>query len=104
MKSAQAKLQEKIENTKFNAPTIDIIANVTAQIATDVEQIKKLLVEQITAPVRWRETLLNAQKMGVTKMVEIGSGKVLAGLAKRTVEGIEILSVEKVEDLEKYIV
>jgi [acyl-carrier-protein] S-malonyltransferase len=104
MQAAQAKLQDQIAITKFNAPTIDIIANVTAQIATDVEQIKKLLIEQITAPVKWRETLLNAQKMGVTKMVEIGSGKVLAGLAKRTVEGVEIVSVEKIEEIEKYIV
>ena len=62
---------------------LPIIANVTAAKATDPGQIRDLLVEQVTATVRWRESVEEMVKLGVTNFYEIGAGKVLSGLVKR---------------------
>jgi [acyl-carrier-protein] S-malonyltransferase len=65
------------------APVVPLIANVTAAKVSDPNKIKDLLVEQVTATVRWRESVLAMTALGVDSFVELGAGKVLAGLVKR---------------------
>jgi len=67
-------------------PTCPVYLNVTAAASSDPEEIRGRLVEQLTAPVRWAQTLVAMQSAGATRFIEVGSGKVLSGLVKRTLE------------------
>ena len=85
------------------APSVAVIANVTARPETDPEVLRRLLVEQVTGRVRWRESMeWMAGEGGVTRFAEIGSGKVLAGMAKRIAPDAESLSLNTPEDLEAF--
>ena len=84
MKPAQEKLQSAIEGTTFNAPLCPIYQNVTAKAETNPEKIQQNLIEQLTAPVRWTQTMQNMISDGVSEFIEVGgTGKVLRGLVKR---------------------
>jgi [acyl-carrier-protein] S-malonyltransferase len=83
MGPAADKMAEALKATDMQAPIVPLIANVTAQAVSDPEQIRNLLVEQITGRVRWRESVLWMGENGVDGMVEIGAGKVLSGLTRR---------------------
>lgn len=83
MAPAADAMAEAFANIPPRAPILPIIANVTAAKATDPAQIRDLLVQQVTATVRWRESVDEMVKLGVTHFYEIGSGKVLSGLVKR---------------------
>jgi [acyl-carrier-protein] S-malonyltransferase len=85
------------------APSVAVIANVTARPERDPEVLRRLLVEQVTGRVRWRESMeWMAGEGGVTRFAEIGSGKVLAGMAKRIAPDAESLSLNTPEDLEAF--
>ena len=86
MKSAAEIMKEKIEKTIFEKPQIKIVSNVTALPENDTSKIKRLLIEQIFNTVRWRETLLKMSSSGVSNFIEIGPGKVLSGMVKRTLK------------------
>ena len=83
MSKATQEMKDKILSTEFKDPVPSIISNVTAQPVTKSEDIKRLLIEQIEKPVRWRESVLNMIGDGVNQFIEIGPGKVLIGLIKR---------------------
>ncbi len=99
MKPAAAKMREKILNTNFKDPSIEIVSNVTAKGERHGENIKKLLVEQIYSKVRWRESILYMIENGVNEFIEIGPGKVLSGLAKRISGNINVKSINTIEDI-----
>jgi [acyl-carrier-protein] S-malonyltransferase len=73
-------LAAAIENTPFNAPKCAVYQNVSAQAQTNPEEIKKQLIAQLTAPVRWTQSVLNMRQDGATDFTELGPGKVLQGL------------------------
>lgn len=100
MRSAGAKLQTTLDDLDFQQPLFPVVANVTAQPESDPERIKQLLVDQITAPVLWTDTLQTMQKHGVGRFVEIGPGKVLSGLVKRTIKDVEIMNLDKLTDFD----
>lgn len=100
MQSAQPKLQATLDKLAFNSPTFPIVPNVTGKAETDAEQLSRLLVDQITAPVLWVDTLEELSGQGVTTFVEVGPGKVLSGLVKRTISEANILNLDRIEDLE----
>ena len=102
MEPATEELKESLENTNFVGSNCPVYANVTAEPTTDSIEIKKLLLKQLTAPVKWEETMNNMIGDGITDFIEIGPGKVLQGLAKRISKDITISGIEKFEDLEKY--
>ena len=79
-----------------------ILCNVTAATEADIYQLRVNLVNQVTEKVRWRETLLNLSAQGVTQFVEIGTGKILSGLVKRTVSDAEIVSLQSIQDITDY--
>ena len=79
--------------------TLPVIANVEAAPNQDPARVRELLVKQVSAPVRWQETVASMVELGVDHYVEIGPGKVLSGLAKRMAKGSTIQNVQNVADL-----
>ena len=80
---------------------IPLVANVLAEPITDHKEIIKHLIEQVTGTVRWRETMAYLQEQGVTDLVELGAGKVLSGIAKRSHKEMNAFSVGSAEDIEE---
>jgi len=99
MSSATKVMEKEIMSTNFKNPRNNIISNVTGKEISDAEKIKKLLIQQIESPVRWRESINYMIKCGVKKFVEIGPGKVLSGLIKRIDRSAGIVSVNELDDL-----
>ena len=101
MKPAAVKMKEKINSVNFKKPLFDIICNVTSQPENNAENIKKLLIEQICSTVRWRESVINMSKEKITNFIEIGPGKVLSGMIKRTVKNTNCFSINSIDDMKK---
>ncbi len=93
MQPAADAMKEALAEAALVNPAVPLVANVTARAVVDAATIRKLLVEQVTGLVRWRESVLFMKEQGVEKMVEIGAGKVLAGLVKRIDREIAASSV-----------
>lgn len=96
MKPAQERLKPEIEKIKFSAPHFPVVSTVSGEPETDPDRIKELLMQQITAQVRWAEYVLKLKSLGVTRLVEIGPGDVLTKLNKRIDREIEALSFAQV--------
>jgi [acyl-carrier-protein] S-malonyltransferase len=101
MNSAAEVMRDKINSVNFKKPKFDIICNVTSKPENNPENIKKLLIEQIYSTVRWRESIINMSNDKVSRFIEIGPGKVLSGMAKRTVKDINCFSVNTIDDIKK---
>lgn len=83
MAPAAEVMAEALAETTFRPPEVPLVANVTAGPVTSPETIRRLLVEQVTAMVRWRESVLAMKEADVDQLIELGAGKVLSGLARR---------------------
>lgn len=103
MAPAAQRMQEALADAEVKVPSVPLIANVTAQEVTDPQTIKDLLVQQVTGTVRWRESILALQEKGVGKFVELGAGKVLAGLVKRIDRSLEAKSIQTPADIEAFL-
>ena len=93
MEPARAELAAAIESTVFNKPICPVYQNVNALPATDINEIKKNLVAQLTAPVRWTQSVQNMVKDGAKTFIECGPGKVLQGLVKKIAPEVEAMSL-----------
>lgn len=93
MEPAREELAAAIEATKFNTPSCPIYQNVTALPSTDIRVIKKNLIDQLTAPVRWTQLVQSMVKDGGTTFIECGPGKVLQGLVKKIAPAAEVSSL-----------
>jgi [acyl-carrier-protein] S-malonyltransferase len=103
MQPAADEMATALAEATIVAPLVAVVANVTARPERDPEVLRRLLVEQVTGRVRWRESMeWMAGEGGVTRFAEIGSGKVLAGMAKRIAPDAESLSLNTPEDLEAF--
>jgi [acyl-carrier-protein] S-malonyltransferase len=100
MQPAADAMEQALAKAIIRQPAVPVIANVTAQPVSDSATIAKLLVSQVTSTVRWRESILAMKSLGVTKMYELGAGKVLAGLVKRIDKEIEASSIGVPADVE----
>jgi [acyl-carrier-protein] S-malonyltransferase len=103
MASARNRLRKAIGDCTFNAPEVPVVANVDARPYTHATDWPSLLSEQLTSPVRWRQSLLQLESLGATTFVEIGPGNVLTGLARRTVPSDLALSVATPDGLDKLV-
>ncbi len=92
MKPAEEKLAAAIENTSFQMPSCPVYQNVTTTAVTDPEEIKKNLIAQLTAPVKWTQSVQNMVADGATNFIEVGPGKVLQGLVKKIHREAEVAS------------
>ena len=99
MAPAQQKFKAVLDTVTLHPPQVGIVMNVTGELATDVENIRHLLFEQITQPVQWEKTLRTIEKNGITHFIEVGPGKVLSGLVKRTLSDSSALNVEDIKTL-----
>ena len=102
MKNAAENMKSKITDAVFKKPNPGIISNVTGKIENDPTTIKELLIKQITSTVRWRESLEYMINNGIDQFIEIGPGKVLSGLVKRTNRKIKISNLNSFEDINNY--
>ncbi|WP_062056311.1 ACP S-malonyltransferase [Aquimarina longa] len=91
MEPAREELAAAIEATTFSSPKCPIYQNVTAKAVTDPEEIKKNLIAQLTAPVKWTQTMQNMIEDGATSFTEVGPGKVLSGLVKKVDRSMETI-------------
>ena len=99
MNKAAKRMEDKIMNTNFKIPNVELVFNVTANTESNSEIIKSLLVKQIFSKVRWRESVLFMIKNGVNEFIEIGPGKVLSGLVKRISDKVSSKSINSIEEI-----
>jgi [acyl-carrier-protein] S-malonyltransferase len=103
MQSAKNSLLGVLEETPIFNSRFPVYANVTAKPVSEKNEIKKLLYEQVTSPVRWEETINNMILDGFNEFYEIGPGKVLQGLIKRINPDVKSFGIDKFKDVEKYL-
>jgi [acyl-carrier-protein] S-malonyltransferase len=103
MQPAKDKLKAALDISNIYDAKFPVYANVTAKPVTMKDEIKNLLFEQVTSPVRWEETIINMIKDGVDEFYEIGPGKVLQGLVKRINPDVKCFGIDKFIDVEKYL-
>lgn len=103
MQPAADAMAEALDKVTVNVPVVPVVSNVTASAVSDPAEIRRLLVEQVTGMVRWREGVLFMKDQGVTALVEAGAGKVLAGLTKRIDKGMSAVSVQTPADVESFL-
>ncbi len=99
MQPAADRMAEALETVKLSTPSVPLISNVTAAPVTDTQEIKSLLVRQVTGVVRWRESIAYMVDNGAPALFEIGAGRVLTGLAKRIRASADARSVGTPEDV-----
>ncbi len=102
MNSAKDGMAEVLNKVKINQGKVWLIANVTARPVDDPVEIKNLLVEQITSPVLWHQSMEYLYGQGIRDFVEIGPGKVLQGLLRRSFKEINLYGIDKLSELEKF--
>ena len=100
MENASIRLAEVLGGMEVKAPQVPVYANYTAEPYT-AQTAKELLVKQVSNPVRWQQTVEKLLEDGVDTFIEVGAGKTLSGLIRKTIPGAAIFNVEKPEDLQK---
>ena len=103
MRTASDEMAEELAALPPRAPSVPLVANVTATPVTDPQEIRRLLVEQVTALVRWRESVLAMKERGVDTVVELGAGRVLSGLVKRIDRELVASSVGTPAEIDAFI-
>jgi len=103
MRPAAEAMAEALAGVTIAAPAVPVVANVTAQPESDPETIRKLLVEQVTGAVRWRESVLAMRDQGIDTLVECGAGKVLSGLVRRIDRGMTGMALNTPADIDAFL-
>lgn len=101
MEPVKARLEPVLRGVAWREPQVAVVTNVEAKPNREVGRIVPLLLEQVSAPVRWLECVEELARLGVTRMVEVGPGKVLSGLVRRIAKGVEVVNVEDPASLTK---
>jgi len=101
MKPAGVRLREALEEIAVGELRVPVVTNVEASLNMDRERVKPLLVEQVSSPVRWEESMRRMVEEGIEEVLEIGPGKVLSGLMKRIDPKVETKNIEDMESLKK---
>ncbi len=102
MKPAAEIMREKIKSINFKKPLKDIVSNVTAKPENEPENIKNLLIKQIYLSVNWRKSIINISNEKVNNFIEIGPGKVLSGMVKRTIKKANCFSINSIADIKNF--
>jgi len=100
MAPAAKVMEEALARASLRTPVVPLVANVTAGPVSDPEAIRRNLVTQVTAIVRWRESIAWLAENGIDRFVEVGAGKVLSGLAKRIADGAETVTAGTPDEIE----
>jgi [acyl-carrier-protein] S-malonyltransferase len=102
MLPAQEIMKEALEKINFYSPLVPIVSNTTAEAENDPDKLKKNLIDQVTGTVRWRETMHFAKSLNTNRIIELGSGKILTGIAKRMLENVTAFNIEKPSDFDQF--
>ncbi len=102
MRPAQIIMEKALNKLNFKTPLIPIISNVNVLPENNPDKLRKNLIDQVTGTVRWRETMEFAEKKGIKKIIELGSGRVLTGIAKRMIKDIVTINIENPEDFKNF--
>jgi [acyl-carrier-protein] S-malonyltransferase len=100
MAPAKEKLSDFLNSINFSRPQVPVILNVTGKVAGSIEEIRSKLIEQLTSPVRWIDTVNTMDEMCISRYIEVGSGNVLGGLVKKIVNK-EVYSTDTTDEIEK---
>ncbi|MDP9126692.1 MAG: ACP S-malonyltransferase [Pseudomonadota bacterium] len=103
MEPAAKVMQKALNMVAIKAPIVPVVSNVTAEPASEVSEIRDLLVRQVTQAVRWRESVLYMKAQGIEQLIECGAGSVLAGLTKRIDKEVTAVSLHSPEDIEAFL-
>lgn len=103
MQPAADVMKNALADVNISEPKPTLVANVTASATSSPDEIRKLLVQQVTGAVRWRESVLFLKKHAVDTLVEAGSGKVLTGLVRRIDRGMKGISLNTCNDIEDFL-
>ena len=104
MQPAADAMAAALAGIEIHRPVVPVVSNVVVHAISDPDEIRRRLIEQVTGTVRWRESVKYLADHGVTRLYEIGSGKVLTGLVKRIVDGVEAVAVNTPDDIEKMVI
>ncbi|HEU5209150.1 MAG TPA: ACP S-malonyltransferase [Longimicrobiales bacterium] len=100
MRVAEDGLRAQLDSVEIGAPAFPVVSNVTAEPVTNAADARRLLVEQLTSPVRWTESVRTMVAQGVTSFVEVGPGSVLSGLVRRIEKGVPTRTIGTAAELE----
>lgn len=103
MQPAADTMEQALSSVKINTPLVPVYTNITASPVTDTNEIKALLVKQVTGQVRWRETVLQLAADGFQRVVEVGAGKVLTGLNRRIADGLDYTSIHAPNNIDEFL-
>jgi len=103
MKPAADAMRDALAAVEIKPPSVPLVANITADAVTDPAKIRRLLIEQVTGMVRWRESVLYMKSQGVTTLIELGAGKVLNGLTRRIDAELTGRAVGTPKDIEEFV-
>lgn len=103
MEPAAVKLAERLNEVTLKDASIPVVANVTAASVQQREEIGRLLVEQVSSPVLWEDSVRFMIDQGVDTFVEIGAGKVLCGLVKKVDRNVQTFAIQDLESMEQYL-
>jgi [acyl-carrier-protein] S-malonyltransferase len=103
MAPAAREMEAELEKVTMRPPRVPIISNVSVSPENDSARIRRLLVEQVTGRVRWRETIAGLRARGISSVVEVGAGKVLTTMAKRIDKDLPGLSIETPQEIEAFL-
>jgi [acyl-carrier-protein] S-malonyltransferase len=101
MAPARQRLAAALDSVAIASPRFPVIANVDAEAKLEGDDIRRALVEQVDQPVQWLQTVQRMAELGVTHALELGPGRVLSGLVRRSGSGIRVLSVDSMGSIEK---
>jgi [acyl-carrier-protein] S-malonyltransferase len=103
MSSASERLAERISSINIQVPEIPVLHNCNVTVANSSDEIRENLVTQLDSPVRWVESVEYMHQQGIDTFIESGPGKVLGGMIKRIVKGVNIACIEKADAFESLI-
>jgi len=103
MAPAAEAVERALHDITFNTPSLSVVTNVSGAPEGDPDVLKRCLVEQVTAKVRWRESLIAMSELGITDVLELGAGRVLAGLVKRTAKEMNANSLGTPDEIDRYL-
>lgn len=103
MVPAAREMEEALGQAAVKPPRVPVISNISVKPESDPDTIRKLLVEQVTGRVRWRETIAGLRERGITSVVEVGAGKVLTTMAKRIDKDLPATAIETPQEIEAFV-
>lgn len=103
MKPAQIIMENALNKLNFNVPLVPIICNINALPEKAAVKLRQNLIDQVTGTVKWRETMNLVNKLGVNKILELGNGKTLTSIAKRMVNNVKAINIEKPSDFDELL-